>query len=150
MQYPPFLHFDSEAKYRAEFEKIYCQGTITTFDGIKVHFRKKDFDHCCFETPKGAKRKGDKRKGNFCQNRAKRLHWIKEALKDRHSARRVGWDSDNKCYNPKRRVAIVVRNYVIVVELTKMRDQIQHANFITAYVGDDHVIQIIKNGPKWT
>jgi hypothetical protein len=71
------IFFASEAECRAHFERIYCQGPITTFDVIMVRFRKKHFEHCFFES---SGRNGIK--DTFSPPRAERIDWIKAALED--------------------------------------------------------------------
>ena len=77
MAYPPLLELPGAAEYRAQFEATYCRGPFRAFDGIEVRFRKRDFDHCCFESSRR-----DGAKDAFSQPRAKRLEWIKAALPD--------------------------------------------------------------------
>lgn len=48
MPYPPLVSYNSVDEYRGHFERIYCRGVITTFDGIPVRFQKRDFDHAFF------------------------------------------------------------------------------------------------------
>ena len=83
MAYPPLLELPGEAEYRAHFEATYCRGPIRAFDGIEVRFRKRDFDHCCFESSRR-----DGAKDAFSQPRAKRY------------ARRAG-ETVNRGYDQK-------------------------------------------------
>lgn len=141
MPYPPLLALPGLAEYRAEFERLYCAAPIPTFDSIQVRFKKRDFDHCCFESIRGTKSKS-----TFSHTRAERLHWIGVALADATSDRRVGWDNTLKRYDASRRVAIVCGNYVTVIAI----QSVNAANFITAYVADSgRTIQLIKAGPKF-
>ena len=99
MGYPPLLHLQSEEAYRAHFEAVYCRGPIQTFDGIHVRYRKKKFEHCCFESSRR-----DGVKDQFSPSRARRLNWIKVALEDPDSERYQGWDKKRKRYDDRRRV----------------------------------------------
>jgi hypothetical protein len=127
VSYPPLLNLADEAKYRDYFETGYCQGTIQTFDGIKVRFRKSDFPHCCFESSRR-----DGVKDEFSIKRAKRLNWIEVALADPNSERYQGWDRKHKRYDKSRRVTLVMGNYVVVIAIKKQG----FADFVTAYVAD--------------
>jgi hypothetical protein len=144
--YPPLLNLADEASYRAHFEATYCRGTIRTFDGIEVRFRKSDFDHCCFESS----RRNDV-KDRFSTRRAQRLDWIKAALEDSKAERYQGWDKKRKRYDPKRRVTLVMGNFVVVIAL-KGRAR---ADFVTAFVADTHgrrgrpsTVDLIRRGPR--
>lgn len=148
MSYPPLLHLATEAEYRARFERVYCQGPVMTFDGVAVRFRKSQFDHCFFESTRR-----NRIKDQFSWKRAQRLEWIAAALGDSNSERYVGWDNRKKRYDKRRRVAIVMGNYVVVITLTGAAK----ADFVTAYVADTpprrgrpSTIQQIRSGPKWT
>lgn len=140
--YPPLLKLADVAAYRARFEELYCRGEITTFDGIKVRFRKADFDHCFFESSQR-----NRVKDTFSALRAERLEWAQVALQDAAADRFIGWDRDTKTYDKNRRVTLVCNDYVVVIALTG----VDTANFVTAYVADTpHSLQRIKASPKWT
>lgn len=147
MSYSPLLELADAAAYRAHFERVYCNGPIVTFDGIEVRFRKRDFDHCCFES---SRRGGFK--DVFSMRRARRLDWIKAALKDPRSERYKGWDKKRKRYDGSRRVAIVMENYVVVIALKRRG----YADFVTAYLADTpaapgrpSTVDRIRQGPQW-
>ena len=127
MVYPPLLQLAGEAAYRARYEAVYCVGPVMTFDGIAVRFRKRTFDHCFFESSRR-----DGVKDRFSLKRAERIDWIKAALEDPHSERYAGWDNKRKRYDARRRVTLVMGNYVVVIALKGGR----RADFITAYVAD--------------
>ena len=142
------LQLQSMTRYRTHFERVFCQGPVRTFDGIEVRFRKTDFDHCCFESSKQ-----DGTKDTFSQKRAERLDWIKAALEDENAERYQGWDKHQKRYDPKRRVTLVMGDYVVVITLTGQN----RADFVTAYVADtpappgrESTVDKIRKGPKWT
>jgi hypothetical protein len=146
--YPPLLDLADEAQYRAHFEAIYCRGPVIAFDGIEVRFRKRDFNHCCFESSRR-----DGVKDAFSRPRAERLNWIRAALKDPNSECFQGWDKKRKRYDGRRRVAVVMGNYVVVIAL-KGRER---ADFLTAYLADTpaapgrpSTVDRIRRGPKWT
>lgn len=148
MAHPPLLHLVSEADYRAHFESLYCCVPVHTFDGIAVRFRKTDFDHCCFESSRR-----DGVKDRFSSKRAERLDWIKVALEDPNSERYQGWDKARKRYNAKRRVTLVMGNYVVVIAMQGKKK----AQFVTAYVADTparsgrkSTVDKIKMSPRWT
>lgn len=147
VSYRPLLSLSSEAEYRAHFEREYCSGPVTTFDGLQVRFKKRDFDHCCFESSKR-----DGVKDTFSHVRAQRLNWIKAVLQDPNAERYKGWDKTRKRYDSKRRVAVVVGMYVVVIALTSTNT----ARFITAYwadtldaSGESAAVKKIRQGPKW-
>lgn len=148
MSYPVFINFTSEAECRTHFERVYCQRAIATFDGIMVRFRKSNFEHCFFES---SKRNGIK--DRFSAPRAERIDWIKATLEDPNSELYEGWDSGKKRYDRKRRAAIVMGNYVVIIAFTGQGK----ADFVTAYVADTQptpsrpvtTIDKIRSGPKW-
>ena len=137
MTYPPLLQGENEAQYRSSFEKTYCRGPITTFDGIEVRFRKQDFDHCFFESESA---KDD----TFSAKRAERLWWIRAALQDAGAELYVGWDNKRKCLVQNRRVAIVVLNYVVIIRFTGTK----RAAFVTAFVAGKVTLMKIRRGPR--
>lgn len=141
MSYPPLVNYHTELEYRSHFEQSYCQGAIVTFDGISVRFRKDDFDHAFFESVQA---KDD----TFSTLRAERIDWIQAALLDPHSDRYVGWDNKRKRYDGKRRVTVVMGNFVVIIAL--LNQQGDKARFITAYVADSgRTISKIRQSPKW-
>lgn len=139
--YPALLKLDDEAAYRARFEALYCAGTITTFDGIAVRFRKSDFDHCFFESTHR-----NWIKDAFSRQRAERMEWIRVALQDAQADRFVGWDRTTKRYRRDRRVTVVCGDYVVVIAILASGGGL----FITAYVADTPAtLNKIKKSPKW-
>ncbi len=147
MPYSLLIQYGTEEEYRRHFEQVYCKGPIKTFDGIAVRFHKNMFDHCFFESSRR-----DTNKDTFSIKRSERIDWIKKALQDPSSEKYVGWDRKKKRYNKKRRVTIVMGNYVVIIQLTGSRK----ANFITAYLADTGgrkgrpaTIDLIRSGPKW-
>lgn len=147
MTYPQFLRLNSKEEYRRQWETHYCRQAIFTFDGIRVRFRKEDFDHAFYESVKS---KDD----TFSRKRAEYMHWIKSALQDDTSERFIGWDKAKKRYDRSRRVVIVMGNYVVVIAILQNKDN--EARFITAYIGDPSgrngkpsTIDMIRSGPPW-
>jgi hypothetical protein len=139
--YPPLVRYKNIGEYRTHYERIYCRGTITTFDGIAVRFRKSRFDHCFYESTKK-----NKVKDRFSMQRAERIDWIKTALKDPNAELHVGWDGKSKRYDPNRRVALVVDDFIVVIRLSSKKT----AQFVTAFVADSpNTLAKIKGSPKW-
>ena len=148
MDYPPLLRLASTAEYRDHFETVYCREPILTFDGIKVRFRRRDFNHSFFES---SHRDGEK--DDFFTRRAERMDWIKTALQDAGADRYLGWEKSRRSYARSRRVTVVMGNYVVVIEITGPAK----AAFVTAFVADasaspgtQSTLDKIESGPKWT
>ena len=139
LHYPPLLQNKTPSEYRSFFESIYCRAPVKTFDGIEVRFRKRDFNHCFFESLHSID-------DTFSSARAERLLWIRAALQDKNSIRYVGWNKKKRRYDRNRRVTLVKDNYVVVIAITGE----QKADFITAYVVDNpESLKKIKNSPLW-
>jgi hypothetical protein len=137
--YPALVKYPSIGEYRKHYERVYCQGPVVTFDGIPVRFRKNTFDHAFFESTHS---KDD----TFSKKRAERIDWIKAALEDPHSERYVGWDNRRKRYDRRRRVTVVMGDYVVVIELTRK----DTALFRTAFVADSgRTLNLIRQSPCW-
>lgn len=139
MAYSPYVRYAAEQDYRVHFERVYCQGTIQTFDGIEVRFRKAMFDHCFFESVRS---KDD----TFSPQRAERIDWIKTVLTDARAELRVGWDNRRKRPASDRRVAIVSGDYVVVIRILGQGK----AEFVTAFVAGQRTIAQIRSNPLWT
>ena len=141
MAYPPLVYYGTIDEYRAHFECVYCQGPITTFDGITVRFRKSRFEHSFYESTQR-----NQVKDAFSTLRAERIDWIKAALQDPDAELHVGWDRKKKRNDRSHRVALVVGDYVVVIRLSGN----QTSQFVTAYVADTpHTLATIKRSPKW-
>ena len=139
MALPPLVPYSTQAEYRTHFEKFYCRGPITTFDGIQVRFRKKQFDHCFFESV-------DTKDDTFSPQRAERIDWIKAVLQDPSAELRVGWDNKKKKPSKNRRVAIVVNSYVVIVRIYGNGTR---AEFVTAFAAGQSTIRQIRSNPLW-
>ena len=144
--YPPLLDLESEDEYFEQFKKTYCKAPVKAFDGIEVRFRQSCFKHAFYESVKGGK------DNQFSLKRARRLHWIKAALQDSNSEIYLGYNKQKKKYDYKRRVSVVMGNYVVVISI----QQQGKAEFITAFVADTpprpgrpSTIQQIRKGPVW-
>ncbi|MFH1968769.1 MAG: hypothetical protein ABIJ53_00455 [Verrucomicrobiota bacterium] len=141
MAYLPLVCNGTEAEYRAHYERVYCRGAVSTFDGIAVRFRKNRFAHCFYESTLR-----NQVKDAFSAQRAERIDWIKAALQDPNADLHVGWDGKKKRYDRSHRVALVVGDYVVVIRMSGN----QTAQFVTAYVADSpSTLAKIKGSPKW-
>ena len=147
MAYPPLVSYKTVTEYRNHYECVYCQRGIVTFDGITVRFRKSRFQHAFYES---SRRDGEK--DVFSNSRAARIDWIKAALEDPESERYQGWDRDRRCYSKKRRITVVMHNYIVIFDLTSRTT----GEFVTAFVdreirspGRPRTIDQIRSGPKW-
>ena len=147
MAYPPFVSYKTEAEYREHYERVYCRCGIVTFDGITVRFRKSQFQHAFCESSRR-----DGKKDKFSEVRAERIDWIKAALEDAESERYQGWDRESGCYSKKRRVTVVMGNYIVIFDLTSDTT----GEFLTAFVdrgirapGRPRTIDQIRSAPKW-
>lgn len=132
----------TEEELRQIWSKEYCEIPIITFDGIAVKFFSRMFDHCFYESDNRIK----KDKSILSLNRLEKIYWIKDALEDPDSIRKVGWDSSKKSYDHSRRVAVVKDNYIVVILIYGEK----LARFITAFeVNDEENLKKILNGPDW-
>ena len=139
---PPLVHYSSEVEYRRHYETRYCRTVIHSFDGIRVYFPKRQFDHAFF----GSADRKARDKSLFSRPRAQRIDWIRAALEDPAAELFVGWDRDKKRLNPRRRVTVIYGNYVIVLSLKRLGTA---ATFITAYLATPHTLRKIRSGPRW-
>lgn len=141
LDYPRFVHYSKENEYREHFCGKYCSRPVDTFDGLKVRFRKDQFEHCFFESSNR-----DGVKDRFSSLRAERMDWIQATLQNPNAELFVGWDKRRKRNDKHSRVAVVMGNYVVIIR----RTGIGKANFVTAFVADTQSsIDAIKSSPKW-
>lgn len=141
---PPLRIGWTEAQYRAHFEKEYCQGPILTHDGIEVYFRKKDFDHCMFES---SRRTGDKLP-IISLVRAERIDWIKATLQNPTADLYPGWDKSKKRVDNSHRVAVAYEEFVVVIRIKVGKsDVVKKADFKTAYLADNSIEKIRAASP---
>ncbi len=142
----PLVVYETAEQYRRHYERTYCCGTITTFDGIHVRFRKRHFGHCFFESSRR-----DGIKDTFSRRRAERIDWIAATLRDPDAELYVGWNRDKRRYDPGRRIAILSGEFVVVIALIGEKA----ADFVTAYVLDSvrpglpSTLQRIRKSPRW-
>jgi len=143
MEFPPKVYYKTEEEYRRHFEQMYCRGPIVTFDNIHVYFRKRDFDHCMFESAMRTTIKD-----TFSRYRAERIDWIKQTLINPDAELYVGWDRSKKRYDKSRRVAVVYEDFVVVISIKRKKESLRKAYFITAFLADKSIKKIRKN-PVW-
>lgn len=141
---PPLLRLPDQAAYRAHYERTLCRGGIATHDGIPVFFRKEEFDHAFFES---STRRGEK--DVFSLVRAERMDWIAAALADPGAQVYQGWLKRERRYDPTRRVAVVIGDFVVIIALGKRRDGHLKAQFVTCYRADNSIGKILR-APLWT
>ena len=135
----------TEAEWRDLWDAAYCRQSITTFDGIHVHFYNDNFDHAFFESSdrrRGANKA--KKKDILSMRRLSRFFWIKDVLRDPDAELHVGYDSSRKSFTRGKRVAIVKNDYVVIIQLYSENE----AKFITAFVADQSIDKI-KQSPLW-
>lgn len=141
---PPLLILADEAAYRLHFERTYCRGVITTHDGIRVYFRKEDFDHAFFES---SGRRGEK--DILSSVRTERMDWIAAALADPTARCFQGWVKKTNTYDATRRVAVVMQDFVVVIAISRRKDGTLKATFVTCYRANNSIGKILTS-PLWT
>ena len=120
-------------EYRSHFEKQYCKEALMTHQGILVHFYPENFDHAFY---KNSDRKS-RDKSVFSIERAERIDWIAEVLRDVDITIYAGWISAKKRNDFNSRVSLVTADgYVVVIR--KINES--KAKFVTAYVIDDESV----------
>lgn len=140
---PALVIYATEGEYRTHFERVYCQESIRTHDGILVRFRKNQFDHCMFESSRR-----DSTKDQFSSARAERIDWIKATLQNPAARLYQGWDSKRKRHDATHRVAVVYQDFVVIIRLRDRTSQPLSAQFVTAYKADNS-LRKIENSPRW-
>lgn len=141
MAAPELLKLASLAIYQGYFNATYCLKPLLTHDGISVRFRKSDFNHCAYESSRR-----DGYKDTFSPQRAERLGWIRAALQDPGLTLFAGWDKEKHRYDHKKRVTIMIEDFVVVIRLKSATE----AEFVTCYVADNpHTKAKILSSPKW-
>lgn len=143
MSYPPLVAYSSQDDYRRHFQGKYCKKPLLTFDGIAVIFTHRDFDHAFFESSlvRG------QRKDVFSKSRAERIDWIEVALAESDAELYCGWDKRKKTYTAAKRLALVNRNYLVIIRITGEN----RARFVTAFVVDNVLGTLlrIRTSPEW-
>lgn len=142
MNLPPLLSLGDEAAYRAHYRQTLCSSAHFTHDHIRVHFSHGAFDHAFFESVNRVKAD----KSSFSQSRAERMNWIPYILGNPAADLRAGWDKKRASYDHQRRVAIVVPQYAVIIQL---RPQVGVATFITAFPVGGSSYQKLMQSPAW-
>lgn len=140
--HPPFLLLNTEAEYRAHYEREYCLGVIHTHDGYRVYFPKEKFNHAFFESGVHGKAK------TISDARVQRMPWIAQILADPNTQRKKGWDKDRKTYDDTRRAEVHWQDFVVVIEFGRRRDGAVRAKFVTCYVANQSIDKL-NNAPPW-
>ncbi len=141
---PPLLILATDADYRQHFETTCCGAVTTTHDGIRVYFKKEDFDHAFFESPL---RNGVKAK-TLSQARAQRMDWIAATLANPAAIRFKGWDKKKGRHDPTHCVSVVFGDFVVVIRFSKKADGTLKASFKTCYEADNSIGKI-RQSPLW-
>lgn len=141
---PPLLKLPDQSAYRAHYERTLCRGGIVTHDRIPVFFQREEFDHAFFES---STRRGEN--DVFSLVRAERMDWIAAALADPGAQRFQGWLKRERRHDPTRRVTVVMGDFVVIIALSKRRDGLLKAKFITCYRADNSIGKIL-GAPLWT
>lgn len=140
---PPLLQLADEAAYRQHFERTCCQAVVMTHDGIRVYFKKLDFDHAFFESTRR-----NRVKDKFSAARAERMDWIAATLANPASTRYMGWDKVRGRYDPTRCVTVVIQEFVVVLRLSKIANGGLKAQFVTCFRADNSIGKI-RQSPVW-
>ena len=144
MALPKLVKYKTIGEYHKHFRREYCNPskTITTCDGITVAFYPNQFKHAFY----GSSGKGKRDKAKISLVRARRIDWIKYALKNPNASLYVGYDKKKKIYDRRRRVCLKNNNYVVVIQFKDHRK----ADFITHFSPDTpHTKNSIKKSPAW-
>lgn len=144
MIHPPLVFYNTPSEYQTHYEEVYCRRTILTFDGIRVYFHKDQFGHAFYES---SGRAGEK--DIFSHIRAQRIDWIKATLEHPNATLYAGWMKPTKTYDPRRRVAVIYGDFVVIISLGLGKDGSLKANFKTSYQADNSIGKI-KRSPIWT
>ncbi|GEM19308.1 hypothetical protein [Nitrosococcus oceani] len=139
MALPWLVHYVTESEYRDHYKRIYSRGTIHAFDGIRIYFQSRRFEHAFYE---------GQGKNRFSPIRAQRIDWIKATLEHPAADLYQGWDKKNKVYVSHRRVSVVYEDFVVVVELGLKSGSNLKGNFITCYQAENSINKI-RTSPIW-
>jgi hypothetical protein len=140
---PKKVSYATEDEYRVHFARALCTGPVVTCDGIPVLFRKRDFDHCMYESSPMLGRKV-----SFSRTRAERIDWIRATLENPAAELFQGWDRRKRRVDPARRVAVVYDDFVVVINVRKQTSGSFRAYFVTAYKAETSIFKI-RNKPRW-
>ena len=144
MALPPLLYCKSEAEYQAHFERIYCHGSVLTFDKIRVYFKRNKFRHAFYESSNR-----DGVKDYFSPVRAQRMNWIEATLVHPEASLYLGWDKGRRRYDATHRVCVAYDDFIVVIRLYLNGAEALEAEFITCYQADNSIAKIT-GSPKWT
>lgn len=144
MPAPALVYYETEREYRDHYERVYCRGVITTFDGIRVYFHQQKFGHAFYESSSR-----DGRKDQFSSQRACRIDWIKATLEHPDAFICFGWNKDKKAIDKSRRVSVVYEEFVVIIGLKRGRDGGLKGEFVTAYLADNSIGKI-RSQPEWS
>lgn len=143
---------DEELKeaYRKVFIETYVKKNdgshivIVDWDGKRVHFNPKNFDHAFSESSDYRFGYGD-HDIPLSMKRARRILWIKEVLvaskgtiERRHQSRK---DSRNRIMKKRRDFIVVEEKYIVVLE---ERQNHEDFDFITAFTADSNYLEKIR------
>ena len=139
--YRPLRKLLTIEEYREHYIQNYCSDAIVTHQGLPVYFYPERFDHAFYKNSNRRVRD----KSVFCQERAERIDWISEVLRDPNITIYAGWDSGKKRNDFNSRVSLITPDgYVVVIR--KINDS--KAKFVTAYVVDDQsVVPKVQSNP---
>ena len=139
--YRPLKKLLAIDEYKEYYRTKYCCSEIMTHQGLPVHFYLDRFEHAFYKNSN----RYTKDKALFSQERAERIDWIAEVLKDPNITIYAGWDSKRKKNDLDSRVSLITPDgYVVVIR--KINES--KAKFVTAYVIDDQsVVPKIKSNP---
>lgn len=141
----PLLKLADQVAYRTHYERTLCRGGIVTHDGIRVFFRKQEFDHAFFES---SGRRGEN--DLFSLERAMRMDWIAPALADPSARRIQGWLKKEQRHDPTRRVTVFIEGFLAIIALRIGQDGQLRAQFVTCYPADAKTQAKLARAPFWT
>lgn len=143
-QPPPLVYYNSENEYYEYFCRVYCDSSnpIDTFDGIRVKFYPEQFYHAFYKSTSRIMHD----KSIFSSERAKRINWIKWALKYRNADLFKGWNRKRRLINPCRRICVVAVDYIVIIQVEA---GLQRAPFITAFIAAPETLRQIRSKPRW-
>ena len=144
MSHPPLVCYESNAQYKAHFERHYCRVIIKTHDGIRIYFSSDQFSHAFYES---SKRDGGK--NVFSIIRAQRIDWIRSTLEHPDAKLFQGWNKIKKCYELNRRAAVKHENFIVIISIKRKPNDTLSGKFITCYQADNSIEKINKS-PLWT
>lgn len=143
MALPPLVIYGSEQEYKEHFQREYCQSVVCTFDGIRIYFDSRGFEHAFCES---SQRNGIK--DVFSSVRSQRIDWIKATLCNENADLYQGYNKKSKSYSADRRVQVVYEDFVVVIALSLTRQGVLKGKFITCYQADNSIGKI-RQSPPW-